>query len=138
MSQARSILTLKQAALVFAAGFLLHNLDHGRRGLEAISEHVIWSGTLVAMVAAVTLTLVFTDHPLAPAAAAVAGVSIAFGVAASHLLPDWSAFSDELAGADVDAATWVAVLAEIGGALVLGLVGLAELRRQGLPAAQRS
>lgn len=123
--------TLRRGALVFAGGFLVHNADHVRRHLDGISEHVVWAGTVVAMVGAVVLTLVATRHPLAPFAAAAAGFGIALGVTATHLLPQWGAFSDPLPGGDVDLATWVAVLAEVAGALVLGAAGLSILRRDG-------
>lgn len=122
---------LRTAGTVFLAGFLLHNVDHARRGLGEITEHVIWSGTIVAVLSAVVLTLVYTDHPAAPFAAATAGFAIAVGVSASHLLPEWSAFSDPLPGGSVDALTWVAVLAEVAGAALLGAAGLAVLRRPG-------
>lgn len=122
---------MRNAGLVFVGGFVLHNLDHGRRGLDVITEHVIWAGTVVAIVAAVTLTLVFTRHPLAPYAAAAAGLGIAVGVSATHLLPEWGALSDSLPDGDVDALTWVAVLAEVSGALALGAAGITVLRREG-------
>lgn len=122
---------VRGAAAVFAAGFLVHNADHARRGIDIVTDHVIWAGTTVAMLAAVVLTLIATRHALAPFAAAVAGFSIAVGVSLSHLVPRWSAFSDPLPGGEVDAFTWVAVLAEVGGALLLGLAGLATARRQG-------
>ena len=124
---------LRAGALVFLAGFLLHSADHARRGVDAITDHVVWGGTAVAIVGAIALTLVFTRHSAAAAAAMVAGFSIAFGVSASHLAPEWSAFSDSLPQGDVDALTWVAVLSEIGGAVLLGLAGLAAVRRDGLP-----
>lgn len=122
---------IRRASVAFVAGLVIHNIDHGRRGLEVITDHVVWGGTIVAMVAAVVLTLVATRHLLAPFAATAAGLSIAFGVTASHLLPQWSAFSDPLPGGDVDALTWLAVAAEVAGALVLGLAGFQAVRRQG-------
>jgi hypothetical protein len=122
---------LRRAGLLFAAGFVVHNADHARRGLDAISDQVVWGGTVVAVLAAVVLTLVATRHPLAPFAAAAGGLAIAVGVSATHLLPEWGALSDPLPGGDVDALTWVAVLAEVVGAAVLGLVGLGIVRRQG-------
>jgi hypothetical protein len=122
---------LRRAGIVFLAGFLVHNGDHVRRSLDAITDHVVWGGTTVAVVAAVTLTLVFTRHPLAPFAAAGAGVAIAFGVSATHLLPDWGALSDPLPGGDIDAFTWLAVLAEVAGAVVLAVAGFIVLRRHG-------
>ena len=119
---------LRAAGVVFIAGFLLHNADHGRRGIDAVTDHVVWAGTTVAVVAAVTLTLVFTRHPMAPLVAAAAGLGIAFGVTASHLLPEWSAFSDPLAQGDADPLTWIAVLSEITGALLLAAAGLGGMR----------
>ena len=123
---------LRTAGLVFTAGFLAHNADHARRGVDAVTDHVVWAGTTVAVVAAVALTLVFTRHVLAPAVAMAAGFSIVLGVSASHLLPEWSALSDSLAQGDVDALTWAAVMAEIAGALLLCLAGLQIVRRDGL------
>jgi hypothetical protein len=122
---------LRAAGLLFAAGFVVHNADHARRGLDVITDHVVWGGTFVAMTAAVVLTLVATRHPLAPFAAAAGGLAIAVGVSATHLLPDWGALSDPLPGGEVDALTWVAVLAEVAGAAVLGVTGLRIVRRQG-------
>lgn len=122
---------LRTAGLLFAAGFTVHNADHARRGLDVITDHVVWGGTVVAMVAAAVLTLVATRHPLAPFAAAAGGLAIAVGVSATHLLPGWGALSDPLPGGDVDLLTWVAVLAEVAGAAVLGGTGLRIVRRQG-------
>lgn len=122
-------MALKAAATVFVAGFLLHNADHARRGIDAITDHVVWAGTAVAVIAAVILTLVYTDHPQAPLAAAAGGFGIAVGVSATHLLPDWGVLSDPLL--DLSATSWVAVLAEIAGAIVLGIAGT---RRVLLPA----
>src|SRR5215207_5920161 len=112
-------MSLKNAATLFVAGFFLHNADHARRGIDAITDHIVWAGTAVAMVAAVILTLVFTDHRQAPLAAAAGGLGIAVGVSATHLLPEWGVLSDPLL--DLSATSWVAVLAEIAGALALGL-----------------
>jgi hypothetical protein len=122
---------LRTAAGLFAAGFVVHDADHARRGLDVITDHVVWGGTIVAMVAAVVLTLVATRHPLAPFAAAAGGLAIALGVSATHLLPDWGPLSDSLPSGTVDGVTWVAVLAEVVGAAVLGVTGLRIVRRQG-------
>jgi hypothetical protein len=115
---------LRIASVVFAGGFVLHNADHARRGLAAITDHVVWGGTGVAMVAAIVLTLVFTRHPDAPRVAVAAGLVIALAVSASHLLPTWSPFSDSLPHGDVDVFTWIAVLAEVAGATLLALAGI--------------
>jgi hypothetical protein len=122
---------LRRAALLFAAGFVLHNADHLRRGLDVITDAVNTGGAIVAMTGAVILTLIATRHPLAPFAAAVGGLSIAVGVSATHLLPDWGPLSDSLPSGTVDGFTWAAVLAEVAAATTLGLTGLAIVRRQG-------
>jgi hypothetical protein len=46
------------------------------------------------------------------------------------LLPRWSALSDSLPDGHLGAVTWVAVFAEIIGALVLAVAGLAALRHE--------
>jgi hypothetical protein len=120
---------LTTASWWLVGGFIVHNADHARRGLEVVDEGVVWGGTIVAMLLAVMLTLVAVRHDAAPAVAAVGAFTIVFGVAASHLLPEWGPLSDPLPGGDVDAATWIAVLAEITGAGLVGVVALRILRR---------
>jgi hypothetical protein len=119
---------LERGAWAFLVGFIVHNLDHARRGLDEITEHVVWAGTVVAMMAAVILTLVCTRHAAARIAATVGGIAIAVGVSASHLLPEWSAFSDSLVDGRVDVLTWIAVLAEIAGAIVMSAAGFSAIR----------
>lgn len=127
----RFVPTLRTAGFVFLAGFFVHNADHARRGVDASPEPVVWAGTSVAILSAVVLTLVFTRHPSAPFAATVSGFAIAIGVSATHLLPDWGVLSDSLPDGTVDGVTWVAVLAEVGGAVVLGLAGVRIVRAEG-------
>jgi hypothetical protein len=121
---------LRRAGAVFVVGFVVHDLDHARRGLAAVSDQVVWAGTLVAMLATVTFTLIVVGHRSAPVLAAAAGTAIAIGVSATHLLPAWGSLSDSLPDGRVDAFTWTAVLAEVVGALVLGLAGFAVVRQQ--------
>ena len=69
-------------------------------------------------------------------AAALTGIPVAVGVAAVHLLPKWSAFSDPFVGAHntgVTAASWSVVLVEIAGVLAMGIVGLAIVRDERVP-----
>jgi MYXO-CTERM domain-containing protein len=77
-----------------------------------------------------------TRHRLAPVAAIALGFPVAVGVAAVHLLPRWSDFSDAFPGSTtgVNAMSWTVVLIEIAGAFALGLAGLAMLRRSREPA----
>jgi hypothetical protein len=113
---------LRRAAMVYGIGFLIHNADHARRTIAASPEPVVWAGTAVAMLTTVIFTLIAVRHRHAPTVAAFGATLIAFGVAASHLLPKWGFLSDPLPGGNVDAWTWVAVLSEITGAIVLALV----------------
>ena len=115
---------LRAAGLLFFAGFLIHNADHFRRGLDVLTPQVLLVGTLGGLVslAAIALVLVNPDLQTARVAAAV-GFTMAIGVTVVHLLPTWSAFSDSLLAGHVDAFTWVAVVSEIAGALVFGWQG---------------
>lgn len=116
-------MTLRSATLLFGAAWTAHTVDHVRRGFSTIDDGVVVGGTLVAMLFAVLATLVFVGHGAAPVLAAASGPAIAFGVAASHYLPEWGTLSDPLAEADADAWTWLAVTAEIAAAALLGAVG---------------
>jgi hypothetical protein len=120
---------LTTASWLLVGGFVIHNADHARRGLEVVDEGVVWAGTIVAMLLAVMMTLVVVRHDTAPAVAAVGAGTIAVGVAAAHLLPEWGPLSDPLPGGDVDVLTWIAVWAEIAGAVTVGVVALRILRR---------
>ena len=117
---------LRVAALVFLAGFLLHNGDHLRRGTDVLTWAVLWAGTVSGIVSLAAIALALTGHRWAPQLAAAVGISMALGVSAVHLTPHWSVLSDSLPDGHVDAFTWVAVLAEVVGALVFGMVGLLE------------
>lgn len=114
---------LRTASLAFIVGFVLHNADHARRGLSDTPEATIWLGTLLGLIVAVTLTLVFTRHPGSPEAALVTGLATALGVTAIHLLPSWSPASEPLTTGGYSYLTWVAVMAEILGGVALGAAG---------------
>ena len=51
--------------------------------------HVLWAGNVSTVIGAATVVLVLTRHRLAPAAAVAAGLPVAIGVSAVHLLPAW-------------------------------------------------
>ena len=131
---ARATRALRYAALGYAAGFLLHTADHLRRGLDVLTPEVLWAGNITGFVAVVAIVLALVGHRLAPLVAAAHGLSQAAGVAAVHLLPRWSAFSDSLPASGAGVLSWIAVLAEIVAALALGAAGAYALRgeRRGL------
>lgn len=118
------------ATMAYAAGFVIHNADHARRGVDASPQPVVWAGTLVAMLTAVIVTLVFTGHPSAPRAAAAGGGAITAGVSFAHLAPVTSVVTDPLTAQGVSVLSWIAVLAEIGTALMLAIAGWRVMHHQ--------
>ena len=130
--------TLSIAAIAFFASNVLHTLDHERQGTERLTTEIYIGGSLVTILAVVTLVMALRRNPQAPLVATVVGFWTALGVTASHILPHWSALSDPYPDLNVDALSWVIVLLEIGAAAALGVVGVIELRRRGrLQAAPR-
>jgi hypothetical protein len=129
---------LRYATALYAAGLAAHTADHLRRGTGVLSWEVFWAGMLSTAVGLITIALVFARHHLAPLLAGAAGLTIAVGVGAVHLLPHWSALSDAFPGAQgtgVTALSWTVVLLEISGALAVGAAGLHLVRRQRFPTA---
>jgi hypothetical protein len=122
---------LQTAALVYLAGLVLHTVDHLRRGIDTVTHHVFWAGNVSTAVGLTAVALILTRHRLAPVAAVAAGFPIAIGVAAVHLLPEWStALSDSFIDQSMSWMSWTVVLLEIAGALATGIIGL-RLYRQG-------
>lgn len=129
------VLTLRGASWLFGATWLVHTVDHARRGVDATSDAVVWAGSTVAMLAAIAITLVAVGHDIAPAVVTVVFLSIAFGVSATHLFPAWGALSDPiLVDSTTDAWSIVAVCGEIAGAVVLGVAGLRVVATNGYAA----
>lgn len=122
---------LRAVTVVFAIAFLLHNGDHLRRGLDAVTPYVLWGGVALGVLSIAAIVFVAVDDRRAPAAAAVAGLLLAVGAGASHLLPEWSVLSDSLIGSSADGFTWFAVIAEVTAALAFGAAGWWSLRRTG-------
>jgi hypothetical protein len=122
---------LRKGAVIYGFGFLLHNADHARRTIAASPEAVVWAGTATAMLTTVIFTLIAVRHPRAGLVSAVSAAMIAIGVSAVHLLPKWGFLSDPLPGGDVYILTWVAVLAEIGGAIALAGFAFRSTKVQG-------
>ena len=135
-SARRDPLTL--ATVAFVASNLLHTADHFRQGTGRLATEVIVGGTVISIAAFVTLWVVWRREPRAALVAAFVGLYTSAGVAASHLAPHWSAFSDPYPDLHVDALSWAVMLAEIVAGVVLGLLGWRELRRSQRPALQPS
>lgn len=123
---------LRAATALYAFGFVVHFVDHVRRGLDVVSREVFWAGNLSFAVTVVTVALVLMRHRLAPIVAATVAFPVAIGVAAVHLLPHWSVFSDAFPGGaprGITALSWIAVLLEIAGAIAVGFAGIMTVRQ---------
>ena len=114
---------LRSAAWFFAAGVVVHNGDHLRRGTDSVTAELFWAGNVALVISAVVIVLALRRHPAAPRVAMVAGPLLAAGFAAAHLLPTWSVLSDSFVDGDVSAFSWAASLLEIAGALLVGVAG---------------
>jgi hypothetical protein len=116
---------LQKASLVYLLGLALHNADHFRRGLDATTLHVLWSGNVTTVLGIVGVVMILTKHRYAPQAAVAFGLPIAFGVTAVHFLPDWfGPFSDSFRAQDMSLVSWAVVAIEVAGALAVGVYGL--------------
>jgi hypothetical protein len=108
----------------------LHALDHLRQGIGRLVTEVIVGGQALLLLALIPLLLSLRRDRRAPLAAAVVGLWTALAVAASHLAPHWSAFSDPYADNNLDVFSWGQMLLLIAGAAALGLVGIRTLRKR--------
>lgn len=125
----RRLDTVSLAAAAFVAANALHTLDHLRQGTADLATEVLAGGTVLSILAVLTLVLALRRHPRAPLWAAVVGTWSALGVLASHVAPHWSAFSDSYVEIHADALSWAVMLAEVAAAAWLGFAGFRELRR---------
>lgn len=127
------------AAYLFAFGSAIHLVDHLRRGQGSVTDQLYVAGNVGLILQVAVITLVLTRHRTAPIAAVSAGFPLALGFIAAHWLPHWSSLSDSFVDDGAAVFSYVASLAEIVGALAVGIAGLAVLRdRGGLASSARS
>jgi len=125
--RARRILA---AHVLYLATVILHVADHIARGTSTLPWAVFWGGILLGVFQFGSLAFTVPGHPRAPLVATVLGFGSAVSTSLSHLVPHWSAISNPYSTLSLGAFSWVAMLSEIASALILGAVGLQELRRQ--------
>ncbi|MEA2451961.1 MAG: hypothetical protein QOG04_671 [Actinomycetota bacterium] len=102
---------------------VLHDLDHMRQGRD-LPTAVSLVG-LVATVAAIGFFVwVWRDGETARRAAGAWGVAVALGLIAIHVLPDWGPVSDPFSAADVDALSWISLIALMASGVWLAIAGL--------------
>jgi hypothetical protein len=125
---------LRVTAVVFAVALVVHGADHLRRGIDVVTDVVRGAGATQAVLVALTVVLVFRRHRLAPLVAVIVGLISAVGFGASHLLPQWSAFSDPFTGTavapGVTAFSWFAAAFEIAAGLAFAVAGLQLLKEE--------
>jgi hypothetical protein len=120
---------LAVAATLFVAANILHTLDHLRQGLDGLTPEILTAGTLLSIAAVFALVLALRGDAPAPVVCAGVGLAGALGVAAAHLAPHWSAFSDPYPDLGLDALSWAVMLAEIAAGVVLAVAGAREVTR---------
>jgi hypothetical protein len=126
---------LRYAAAFYALAWAVHTGDHIGRGLGVVTTEVAVLGSTVAVLQLAAVAAVFAGWRWAPLAAVAIGFPDAVGIAAVHLLPHWSAFSDAFPGSHgtgVTTFSWLASILEVVGALAFGFAGL-YARRQITP-----
>src|SRR3954447_1683153 len=121
-------MSLLRANIVFVAVNLLHTADHQRQGTDGLTWEIYLGGSAITLAAVASLVLASRGDQRAPVFGAGLGPSAPAGITASHIAPHWSAFSDSYPQIHADAISWVVVLAEIAGALLLATVSLLALR----------
>jgi len=122
---------LRSAAVFYAVAWAVHTGDHVRRGLGVVTVEVSTLGSIAAAAQLLIVATVFLRWRWAAVAAVAIGFPDAVGIAAVHLLPHWSTFSDAFPGAygtGVTGFSWFAAVLEILGALVFGIAGVHALR----------
>jgi hypothetical protein len=127
LTHERATKALRWAAVAYAIAWAVHSGDHFRRGTDQITTEVFVAGSATAVLQLVAVAAVFLRAPWAPVMALAIGIPDAIGIAAVHLLPHWSAFSDAFPGAHgsgVTAFSWFAAILESVTALGFGIAGL--------------
>jgi len=110
--------------LMLVALLVLHSLDHMVRQTAPVPAEAAVAGTAGLAAALVALALSVSGSRWAVAATAFVGLATAAGFVAVHVLPEWSVFSQPYADIDVDAVSWVGMLAPAAAAAGLGALAL--------------
>ena len=123
---------LRWTAVLYAVAWAIHTGDHIRRGTGVVTAEVSTLGSIAAVLQLAVVGSVLLRWRWAPVAAVAIGFPDAVGIAAVHLLPRWSAFSDAFPGAHgtgVTAFSWFAAILEVTAAFLFALAGVNAWRR---------
>jgi hypothetical protein len=108
---------------------VIHDLDHVRQGRRLQAElYVVAVLALVSLTT--TLVLLLRRHPMSELAAIVVGLATVLGVAAVHVAPRRSLFSDSYPAANADLLSWAIIILMMLFGVVLALESFSALRRR--------
>jgi len=121
------------AMMAFVAAFLLHGIDHFRRGMAASPPAVMIGGMIQGLVVVVALVLVLRRYRWADQVAIIVGFGSAALFFYAHVLPTFlPGYQDSFTSGpriNVTWFSWLTAVGEIGTGLVLGCVALRARRR---------
>jgi hypothetical protein len=120
---------LRLTAILYAAGYLMHSVDHVGRGLDLTPVATFWAGTVGLLPAGFAVWLVYTDHRFAAPYAVLTGALTAVFATLIHVPPRWSTFSEPFR-TGVGLVDWLTLAAMVGGAVAFAAAGLVALRRR--------
>jgi hypothetical protein len=127
------------AMIAFVAAFLLHAVDHFRRGMQASPPPVMVGGTVQAVFVLLGAVFVVRHHRWAAQAAVLVGFGSVVLFTYGHLLPTLlPGYQDSFTSGpriNVTWFSWLTAVGEIGAGLVLGYVGLRARARDESPSA---
>jgi len=114
----RRLLLANLALAILLAG---HIADHSLRQPAGGQLSLVASvpGLLGALAVFVSLALVAFGYRYAPQVAGTIGLLTALGFVVVHVAPHWSMFSDPYADRELDAGSWIQMLAALAGGLLL-------------------
>lgn len=112
------------AGIILLTATVLHILDHVRQGrpLPGVLSLVGATGLVLAVV---SILLALRHHPLVRKVNLVVGFGTVAGLAAVHVLPHWSVFSDPYPEVHVDGLAWTSLIALMVAAGALGMTSFA-------------
>jgi hypothetical protein len=126
------------ANTALAVLLLAHIADHTVR--QPASAQLPLSGSfpglLGTLLVFVSLALVARDTTHAAQVAGLTGLATALGFVAVHLLPHWGMFSDPYAARQLDAGSWIEMLAALACGLLVAVEALRVCRSGPAPAAR--
>lgn len=133
--------SLTAAMIAFVVAFVLHGVDHFRRGMSASPPAIMVGGTIQGLIVAIAVVLVLRHHPWGRRAAIIVGFGSATLFVYAHVLPTFlPALQDSFTSGpriNVTWFSWLTAVGEIGVGLILGYVGLRTRQRAHPSAARR-